>query len=131
MRQTMTISALAKRTGVSSKALRYWESLGLLPVASRSHTGYRLFDSEAAQRVEFIRKAKSIGLTLAETSKIMELARRGHNPCLQVTKWAEERLELLGQQIQFLSALRQRLLRFQQRSKKKLPCPPLRRRFAA
>ncbi|MGH9342974.1 MAG: MerR family DNA-binding transcriptional regulator, partial [Terriglobia bacterium] len=46
MRETLTVTALAKRTGVSSKTIRYWESLGLLPRAARTHTGYRLFDPE-------------------------------------------------------------------------------------
>ncbi len=41
MDQHLSITALARQTGVSSKSLRHWETLGLLPKASRSHTGYR------------------------------------------------------------------------------------------
>ena len=111
MREAVTISALARSTGVPSKTLRYWEQLGLLPQAARSHTGYRLFGPESVHYVEFIQKAKSIGLTLSEIGKVLELARRGRNPCPEVARWTEEKLELLERQIRFLRALQQRLRR--------------------
>ncbi len=111
MRAALTISALARSTGVPSKTLRYWEQLGLLPQAARSHTGYRLFGPDSVHYVEFIQKAKSIGLTLAEISTVLELARRGRNPCPEVARWTQEKLELLERQIRFLRALQQRLRR--------------------
>jgi MerR family copper efflux transcriptional regulator len=46
MRQALSISALAKSTGVTSKTLRHWERVGLLPKAARTHTGYRIFAPE-------------------------------------------------------------------------------------
>jgi MerR family regulatory protein len=46
MGQALSISALAKSTGVTSKTLRYWERVGLLPRANRTHTGYRIFAPE-------------------------------------------------------------------------------------
>jgi MerR family regulatory protein len=39
MRQALSISALARSTGVTSKTLRHWERVGLLPKAARTHTG--------------------------------------------------------------------------------------------
>ncbi|HET6200943.1 MAG TPA: MerR family DNA-binding transcriptional regulator, partial [Candidatus Acidoferrales bacterium] len=66
MRDALTISAFAKRSGVPSKTIRYWEGLGLLPKAARSHTGYRVFDPAALRYVSFVQKSKAIGLTLAE-----------------------------------------------------------------
>ncbi len=123
MREVLTISVLAKRTGVSSKTLRYWEGLGLLPRPARTHTGYRVFSPQVVERVEFIQKAKSIGLTLAEVSKVLELARSGSNPCPQVARWAEQKMRLLEQQIEFLSSLRRRIERVRRGWSKKLPCP--------
>jgi MerR family copper efflux transcriptional regulator len=92
-----TISALTKRTGVPSKTLQYWESLGLLPKAARSHTGYRLFKPETIRQVEFIQKPKSIGLTLVEVARILDLAQAGRSPCPYVAPWAEQKLEFLQQ----------------------------------
>lgn len=70
MEQALTISALAKWAGVTSKTLRYWERVGLLPKATRTHTGYRVFGPEAIHYIDFILKAKSVGLTLSEMKRV-------------------------------------------------------------
>lgn len=111
MRESLTISALAKRSGLPSKTIRYWEGLGLLPRAARSHTGYRVFDSESLRYVAFIRKSKAIGLTLAEMLEILRLTRSGHCPCPEVVCWTAARAKSIEEQIRELSALLQRLNR--------------------
>jgi DNA-binding transcriptional MerR regulator len=111
MSEKLTISALAKRAGVSSKTLRYWESLGILPRAARSHTGYRLFDSESLRYITFIQKSKALGLSLAEMREVLLLARRGHCPCPEVIEWTEQRIQSLEKQVAALSALLARLKR--------------------
>jgi len=125
MGETLTIAALAKRTRVSSKTLRYWESLGLLPRAARSHTGYRLFDRDCIGRVEFIRKAQSLGLTLREVGEIFELSRRGRNPCPEVLRWVERKTKALEDQIRWLTALHRRLDGYRRQWRRKSPCPRL------
>ena|SRR5487761_669377 len=111
MRDTLTISALAKRARLPSKTIRYWESLGLLPRAARSHTGYRVFDSESLRYIAFIRKSKAIGLTLAEMLEILRLTRSGHCPCPEVFRWTAARVKSIEEQIRELSALLLRLKR--------------------
>lgn len=123
MRETLTISKLAARTGVPSKTLRYWERRGLLPRAARSHTGYRLFDSGSLQYVTFIQKSKGIGLTLAEMREILRLARSGHCPCPEVIDWSDRKIDSLREQIRSLSALLHRLKRIR-RQWSQAPCPP-------
>ncbi|MGH9436062.1 MAG: MerR family transcriptional regulator [Terriglobia bacterium] len=113
MRETLMISALAKRTGVPSKTLRYWEGRGLLPRASRTHTGYRMFDSESVRYVRFIRKAKAIGLTLSEMNELLRLARSGKCPCPEVLRWTDGKVKTLEQEIKSFSALLRRLKRIQ------------------
>jgi len=115
MRHTLTISALAKRAGVSSRTLRYWESLGLLPRAARSHTGYRLFDPESLRYIGFVQKSKAFGLTLAEMGEILRLARGGHCPCPWVIEWTERKVESLEKQIDSLSTMLHRLKLIQRR----------------
>lgn len=111
MRDTLTISALAKRSGLPSKTIRYWEGLGLLPRAARTHTGYRVFEPEAFRYVAFIRKSKAIGLTLAEMQEILRLARAGRCPCPEVIHWTAARAQAIEAQIRELSALLRRLKR--------------------
>jgi DNA-binding transcriptional MerR regulator len=93
MLQGLPITALAKQTGVRSTTLRYWERLGLLPSAARTHTGYRLFGNDALRYVEFVRKSKEMGLSLREMKRVLELARKGQSPCPEVERLVEQKLE--------------------------------------
>ncbi len=109
MHDALSISAFAKRSGVPSKTIRYWESLGLLPKAARSHTGYRVFDPAGLRYVAFIQKSKAIGLTLAEMQQILRLARSGRCPCPEVISWTQAKAKSVSEQIRELSALLLRL----------------------
>lgn len=122
---TLTIRALATETGVTSKTLRYWESRGLLPRPGRTHAGYRVYPVETVRRVHFIRKAKSIGFTLAEIRALLASSTRGAQPCEAVDAWAKQKLKALDQQIELLTRLRAQLERHRRRWRGRLPCPPL------
>lgn len=65
------IGALAKRTGMSVSALRFYEAQGLLEPTGRTATGYRRYDAEAVARLEFIRQAKAVGLRLADIREML------------------------------------------------------------
>lgn len=112
MRQAFSISALAKSAGVTAKTLRYWERIGLLPRADRTHTGHRIFASDVMRYINFILKAKTVGLTLSEMKRAIELAEHGENPCPDVMQWLDEKDKALERQIHSLRVLRQRLQRF-------------------
>ena len=118
MRDALTISAFAKRSGVPSKTIRYWEGLGLLPKAARSHTGYRVFDPAALRYVAFVQKSKAIGLTLAEMQEILHLARIGRCPCPEVFGWTQTKAKSVAEQIRELSALLKRLKRIEREWKR-------------
>jgi MerR family transcriptional regulator, copper efflux regulator len=118
MRDALTISAFAKRSGVPSKTIRYWEGLGLLPKAARSHTGYRVFDPAALRYVAFIQNSKTIGLTLGEMQEILHLARSGRCPCPEVFEWTQTRAKSVAGQIRELSALLLRLKRIEREWKR-------------
>lgn len=75
------IGNLASKTGLDPRTIRYYESLGLLPKAARTEGGYRVYSEEAAGRLEFIVKAKSIGLKLREIKDIIALIDKGLVPC--------------------------------------------------
>jgi DNA-binding transcriptional MerR regulator len=62
----MKIGVLAGRSGLPVKTLRYYEDLGLLPAIGRSEGGYRLFAEQSLRRLEFIRRLKTLGLSLEE-----------------------------------------------------------------
>lgn len=115
MSEALTITALARKTGVSSKSLRYWESLGLLPETGRTHSGYRLFSPGMIRYVRFIRESKGLGLTLKEIRSAIELFRKGKNPCPAVARSLQRRCSELEKQIQSLQELKDKIERLRRK----------------
>ena len=113
--RTLSIRQLAQEAGVSSKTLRYWETQGLLAPAGRTHTNYRRYTETSLERALFIRKAQSLGFTLAEVRHIFDLARSHKAPCDAVIQWAGEKVRVLEEQIQMLHDLKVRLEEHQRR----------------
>jgi MerR family transcriptional regulator, copper efflux regulator len=62
----MTVGELARRTGLSLKAIRRYEGLGLIYSAGRSDGNYRLFDESALWCAHVIGTLRSLGLTIKE-----------------------------------------------------------------
>ncbi|ARD56356.1 transcriptional regulator [Bacillus safensis FO-36b] len=58
--ELMTKGELAKRTGISAAAIRYYEENGILPVPIRYSNGYRLYTEDDLLKIEFIKGAKSL-----------------------------------------------------------------------
>lgn len=66
----MTVGELARRTGLSHKAIRELEGRGLIYSAGRSESNYRLFDDTALWCVGAVGEMRSLGLTLAEIEQL-------------------------------------------------------------
>jgi MerR family copper efflux transcriptional regulator len=66
----MTVGRLARRTGLSIKAIRRYEALGLIYSAGRSEAGYRLFDESALWCAQVISTLRSLGLTIKEIHRL-------------------------------------------------------------
>jgi DNA-binding transcriptional MerR regulator len=73
----MRIGELARRAGTTTRALRFYESQGLLS-AARSANGYREYDEDDLRLVTEIRALQTIGLTLDDTRPFVECLRAGH-----------------------------------------------------
>jgi DNA-binding transcriptional MerR regulator len=61
----LTIGQASHHSGVSAKAIRHYESLGLIPTVPRRGS-YRLYRQEHIDAIRLIRKAQTLGFTLAE-----------------------------------------------------------------
>ncbi|WP_103382805.1 MerR family transcriptional regulator [Pseudonocardia dioxanivorans] len=103
------VGAAAKAAGVSAKAVRLWESKGLLPPAQRTEAGYRRFSDDDIGVLRFIRQAKTLGLTLAEIKDVLELQRGGATPCDRVTGLLNQRIADIDRTLGELRALRRAL----------------------
>jgi DNA-binding transcriptional MerR regulator len=99
----LTIGELARRTGLTTRTIRFYSDEGLLPPADRTHAGYRLYDGESLARLELLRTLRELGLGLPDASAA--LAGRS-----SVAELARRHVELLDEQIQVLR-LRRAVLR--------------------
>ncbi len=103
----LQIGQLAKLSGVSGDTLRFYEKVGLLTPASRSDSGYRLYDSDAVSRVHFIMKGKRIGLTLEEIQELLEIRlEASQHSCAEVKGITQKKLDEIDEKIAELSRIR-------------------------
>jgi MerR family transcriptional regulator, copper efflux regulator len=102
----MLIGELAAELELNPRTLRYYEALGLLPTPARTLSGYRVYDEDTVQRLAFITKAKSLGLTLKEIGQILALREGGQLPCSSVQHLLQEHVARIDRQIAQLRALK-------------------------
>ena len=98
-RHWLKIGEVSKRSGVGIETLRFYEKVGLLGRPSRTESGYRLYDAEAIERLEFIKRAQALGFSLAEIARIIAEKQAGHSPCREVRQIVRGRLKELDQRI--------------------------------
>jgi len=105
----MKIGVLAGRSGLPVKTLRYYEDLGLLPAACRSEGGYRLFAESSLQRLEFIRRLKTLGLSLEEIQGCLAVHDAGDLPCGDIQALLGQQIGRIDAQVRELGQLRSEL----------------------
>ena len=105
----LLIGDLAERASVAPPTIRYYESIGLLKRPSRSNGGYRRYTEGAVQELQFIRKAQTLGFTLAEVAEILQLTRSGKAPCERVFVLARQHLASIDARIRQLHGFRDQL----------------------
>lgn len=122
----MRIGEIADRSGMSTKALRYYERVGLLEDPDRTPAGYRDYSASVLDRLRFIRAAQAIGLTLGEIKGIIAFREDGSPPCTHVLELIEHRATDLDQRISELQSLRDDLRRLARRGRGLSPdrCSP-------
>ncbi|MFS1305323.1 MerR family transcriptional regulator [Streptosporangium longisporum] len=67
----LTIGQLADRTGLPVRTIRFWSDIGVIPPTCRSAGGYRLYDAQAAVRLDLVRTLRELGLDLDTVQKIL------------------------------------------------------------
>ncbi|GIW07527.1 MAG: hypothetical protein KatS3mg060_2332 [Dehalococcoidia bacterium] len=72
----LRIGELASRAGTSADTVRYYERLGLLGPSARTESGYRLYGETDLGRLQFIRRAKQLGLSLEEIRGLLGVAEK-------------------------------------------------------
>ena len=105
----MKIGELADLGSVSTKTVRFYESIGLLPEPERTPSGYRDYDHDTVERLQFIRDAQATGLRLSEIASVLELKEAGQGSCAHTSELLDRHLRELDEQILRLQSARRHL----------------------
>ncbi|MEA5449238.1 heavy metal-responsive transcriptional regulator [Leptolyngbya sp. CCNP1308] len=103
------IGAVAKKSALPVKTIRYYDEIGLLKTAGRTEGGYRVFAEDVFTRLGFIRRAQTLGLTLTEIKEFLEVHDQGDLPCSHIQVKLEDKLIEIEDKIQQLQLLKQEL----------------------
>lgn len=114
MRAGLTIGELAKELHLNPKTIRYYEETGILPKARRSESGYRLYSKDDVERLQLVKRAKLLDLSLAEIKEIAEYAIDGRCNILEgrLVSLVETKLGEIDQKIEDLITFRDNLRQY-------------------
>jgi len=105
------IGQAAKASGISAKMIRHYEEVGLLPVASRTFSGYRTYNHQDVHMLRFIRHSRDLGFSIKQIADLLSLWRDRNRPSSKVKQMASEHIEMLNQKIQELISMKSELTR--------------------
>ena len=103
------IGQAAKQSGVSAKMIRHYESLGLLPAVQRTDAGYRQYGDKQIHTLRFIRRARTLGFSMAEISELLKLWQNQQRASADVKRIAQAHVADLERRIAEMQAMRQTL----------------------
>jgi DNA-binding transcriptional MerR regulator len=109
--RAISIGAVAKATGVKVPTIRYYEDVGLLPVADRTGSNRRTYDSATIQRLRFIRHARDLGFAVEAIRQLLDLTDQPDRSCSDVDAIARLHLADIDEKIARLAALRREVKR--------------------
>lgn len=105
----MQIGEVARKVGVATSAIRFYEESGLLPEPERTPSGYRDYDPAVIDRLAFVRAGQAVGLTLGELREVLQIRDRGEVPCRHVTELIDSRIREIDERLRDLRKLRRDL----------------------
>ena len=105
----LKIGEVAKLSGIGIETLRFYERSGLLGRPDRTQSGYRLYDREVLERLEFIKRAQVLGFSLDEIKQIISEKEAGESPCEAVRDIVRTRLQELDEHMRQMRRYRNEL----------------------
>ena len=105
----MQIGRVSQQTGLSVDAIRFYEKQRLLEQPTRTEGGFRLFHAKDLDRIQFIRRAQQLGLSLQEIRELLLLQRDETEACSHVRDLLRTKVRTVREKIRELSILEKQL----------------------
>ncbi|HET9693873.1 MAG TPA: Cu(I)-responsive transcriptional regulator [Steroidobacteraceae bacterium] len=109
------IGQASKLTGVTAKMIRHYEQIGLIPAASRTFAGYRLYGESDLHRLRFIKRARSLGFSIRDIEALLGLWSNPRRASRDVKRLAQSHVDELDRKIQEMQAMQRTLRELAQR----------------
>ena len=109
MGDALQIGEVARKTGLSIDAIRFYEKAGLLLRPSRTAGGYRLYREREVADLEFIQKAQQLGFSLGEIRELFSIQRHPQEVCLHVRDLIAQKLSVVRGKITELQRIEEDL----------------------
>lgn len=101
----MKIQELAQQTGLSTKTIRYYESIGILASPRRTQNGYREYNEKDLERAHFVAGSRSLDLSLDEIREILAMQDRREAPCRTLLDLIEQKANQIEDRIRLLKQM--------------------------
>lgn len=99
MSKSVNIGEAAKISGVNAKLIRHYESIGIIPKASRSDAGYRTYSEPDVHILSFVKRSWNLGFSMKEIKKLVSLWRNKSRASSEVKNLAVKHIEEMEQKI--------------------------------
>lgn len=101
----MNIGQASNATGVSTKMIRYYDEIGLVRPASRTDSNYREYGERELNELRFIKRARSLGFSMKEITRLLSLWRDRDRPSREVKAIADKHVADLEARILEMQAM--------------------------
>jgi Cu(I)-responsive transcriptional regulator len=91
----VNIGQAAKNSGISAKMIRYYETIGLMPVPPRTDGGYRDYSPADIHRLRFVRRARDLGFSVDQIGELLKLWSDQHRSSADVKALAQAHIDNL------------------------------------
>jgi len=105
----MNIGTVSKKSGVSAKTIRYYESIGLIPKADRADNGYRDYGQNDVETLRFIKRSRGMGFSVGNVSSLLDLWLNKDRASADVKRVALKHIEDVEKRIHELETIRDTL----------------------
>jgi len=105
----MKIGDLAKAANTPVETIRYYEREGLLPAPARTEGNYRIYGEDHAQRLGFVRRCRSLDMTLDEIRSLLKFRDAPQEDCGEVNQLLDDHIGHVAARIAELRTLEKQL----------------------